>query len=328
VKLSKRIKLGIIATLIITGVVTVYLLFPSLENSYCLENQIIIQNLVDKLQSDDIKVRQAAAKNLLERGAKEPVFRYYTGRYDCNDVKKRMAVVNELCEVGDKGKEVMKDIFKDWCSSPSQQVKIPVGMLTLKNGSTVEIKSLWVDKYEVTNEKIRVFSACTGFKRLFMDDAMDGIAVEELFTEVRLRHDYPAEFVSGHDAIAYANWLGIRLPTKYEWEYVARAGSTGKYCFGDNVSMLGEYAWYEKNSGGKVHSVGQKKPNKWGLYDVHGNVTEWCYLNYKKRKAFFTKGGAHSTMLSGRDECSFWKGNSLGPKHSSELVGFRCVRGP
>ncbi|MGK7946528.1 MAG: bifunctional serine/threonine-protein kinase/formylglycine-generating enzyme family protein [Microcystaceae cyanobacterium] len=98
--------------------------------------------------------------------------------------------------------------------------------------------------------------------------------------------DYPVETVSWNDAQEFCRKLSkitgkiYQLPSEAQWEYACRAGSQGKWCFGDNEGQLGDYAWYYSNSNGQTHAVGQKKPNNWKLYDMHGNVWEWCEDDY------------------------------------------------
>ena len=161
--------------------------------------------------------------------------------------------------------------------------------------------------------------------------------------------DYPAVYVSWDDAVAYCKKLSekegktYRLPTEAQWEYACRAGTKTTWSFGNDEKALGDYAWYHKNAWDidekYAHQVGLKKPNAFGLYDMHGNVYEWCHDYYggdyyKQSPEQDPTGPASgsSRVLRGgswnydsRGTRSAYRGR-IGADDRYHYVGFRLVR--
>ena len=126
-------------------------------------------------------------------------------------------------------------------------------------------KPFWMGTTEVTNAQYRRFVEATGHR----EPPKWG---RNLVTNLP---SYPVVGVSWDDAVAYASWAGMSLPTEAQWEYAARAGTTTRYWSGDSEADLERVGWYRGNSGLELHAVGGKPANAWGLHDVHGNPWEW-----------------------------------------------------
>jgi formylglycine-generating enzyme required for sulfatase activity len=118
------------------------------------------------------------------------------------------------------------------------------------------------------------------------------------------RSKKPVIYVSWNDANAYAKWLSkksgdtYRLPTEAEWEYVARAGTNTRFYFGDSIDYLNRYGWFWNNSQQMSHDVGTLLPNQWDIYDMHGNVWEWCLDSYVNNYKEAPNNGSAYTISS------------------------------
>jgi formylglycine-generating enzyme required for sulfatase activity len=162
----------------------------------------------------------------------------------------------------------------------------------------VQIKPFWMGKCEVTWDEFDIYkkqmtveSPEINDKRIQADaDAVTGPTKpysDETFNHGREGH--PVLSVTQHMAMEYCYWLSkktgkvYRLPTEAEWEWAARAGTATAYFFGDDPKKLDDYAWYAGDDPDELtQEVGKKKPSPWGLYDIYGNVAEWCLDHYKK----------------------------------------------
>jgi len=130
----------------------------------------------------------------------------------------------------------------------------------------VELEEFWLARTPVTNAQY------AEYLRANPNAKMPALWDDQRYDQSQ----QPVVGVSWEKAVAYCEWAGLRLPTEAQWEYACRAGTTTRYWSGDGEEDLALVGWYGGNSGGRLHAVGELEPNAFGLYDMHGNVREWC----------------------------------------------------
>ncbi|MCP4118424.1 MAG: SUMF1/EgtB/PvdO family nonheme iron enzyme [Desulfobacteraceae bacterium] len=194
----------------------------------------------------------------------------------------------------------------------------------------VHVPDFYMGRYPVTNEE---------YSRFLKENAK--VKEPEYWGDRQFNQPkQPVVGVNWDDAKLYAKWVGLRLPTEAEWEYACRAGTATRFYTGNTEEDLGKAGWYEDNSEARLHSVGEKEPNSFGLYDMHGNVWEWMeddwhddyngapqdgsvWIDGERGDWRVLRGGS---WYDGAGYCRSAIRNDVGPGERYNVVGFRLSR--
>ena len=203
--------------------------------------------------------------------------------------------------------------------SPLGSIPVPVVSI-IQNMVTIPGKNYKMCRTEVTQAQWAAVMGNNPSASKNLDNPVENVSWDDCQKFLKKLNAFPAVKELG---------LVFRLPTKKEWEYACRAGGTGDYCkLADGTeitkSTLGEVAWYGDNSNDTTHPVGQKKPNAFGLYDMHGNVWEWCE-DWRERWDGANRVDCGGSWSSASSFCTAGYSDSNRPNYRSEFLGFRLV---
>ncbi|NLS98247.1 MAG: SUMF1/EgtB/PvdO family nonheme iron enzyme [Planctomycetaceae bacterium] len=238
--------------------------------------------------------------------------------------------------------------------SGAEMVRIPAGRFVMGRDDgppeqgpahEVELDAFYIDRYEVTQAVYAKMDPVNGshFKGPDLPTEMIGWGKAALYCNMRSEAE---GFKPCYNEYGECDFEadGYRLPTEAEWEYACRAGSDSAYDFGSDAGRLGEHAWFAGNANKKTHPVGRKSPNAWGLYDMHGNVAEWCNDFYAPD--YYAESPAENPRGPAEGEKNVLRGGHWGASSESctsafrigeepgfsdacfarDAIGFRCVR--
>lgn len=155
--------------------------------------------------------------------------------------------------------------------SGSTYVRVPAGALVAARCRVDFPRGFWMERTEVTVRQFRRFVHKTGYTT---DAEKAGRRATWRTPGFKQGGDHPVVYLSFSDALRYASWAEVDLPTEPEWEYARRAGASTRFYWGEELDD--RYLWHRENSPVGTHAVGRKLPNAWGLYDMLGNASEYC----------------------------------------------------
>ncbi len=236
-----------------------------------------------------------------------------------------------------------------------EMVSIPAGTFTMGSeghladespAHEVSLDGFLMDRYEVTQDLYSKFVPTNGSHFKGPDRPVEQINWTDaaLFCNMRSKAEGLDPCYDENTAECNFDANGYRLPTEAEWEYACRAGTMTDYPFGNDPRRLRDYAWFDENAGETTHPVGQKESNPWGLYDMLGNVAEWCNDPYDENayknsptenphgpadgKDYVLRGGAWALPA---DNCRSAARIAESPGFQDacfarDAIGFRCVR--